>query len=395
MRSSLKKVKSFLILICLLLTVNGILPQATDVNTGKTVIQWKPVENAESYKLEIRPEDNKQIQLSLKENQAHLDLKPGKYEYRVGVLNKFKKVKHWSKWLPLEVVYSQPPVINDDSRYSFFLPEKEQEIVVKGKYFLEEMEVELESNSDKIPIKNLQRISDTELRFKVNLESYTKPDQIQLTLRNPLNKFTTKKSFLVLEEKPKPKEPEVVVTEERGNGKTEEPAKSETKEVKEPTESKSYSAEVLPPLWRSSLVPGWGQYYKTEKTKAYTIGGSVLFFLGSYFFFESYKDYSVARSERYSNLLFLIPGDRNLLPAALYLRNQSVHSRSEAQDNLEKQEAVLGIAAAIYIYNIADILWNRKPTEKVIESSEKTSGLFLNVGNQGRGSFQFGFSYRF
>ncbi|HRG73581.1 MAG TPA: hypothetical protein PLX69_03390, partial [Leptospiraceae bacterium] len=156
----MKKVKSFLILICLLLTANGILPQATDVHTGKTVIQWKPVENAESYKLEIRPEDNKQIHLSLKENQAHLDLKPGKYEYRVGVLNKFKKVKHWSKWLPLEVVYSQPPVINDDSRYSFFLPEKEQEIVVKGKYFLEEMEVELESNSDKIPIKNLHRISD-------------------------------------------------------------------------------------------------------------------------------------------------------------------------------------------------------------------------------------------
>ncbi|MBK7057804.1 MAG: hypothetical protein IPH52_22675 [Leptospiraceae bacterium] len=79
----------------------------------------------------------------------------------------------------------------------------------------------------------------------------------------------------------------------------------------------------------------------------------------------------------------------------MYLRNQSVHSRSEAQDNLEKQEAVLGIAAAIYIYNIADILWNKMPTEKAIESSEKTSGLFLNVGNQGRGSFQFGFSYRF
>ena len=395
MRSSLKKVKSFLILICLLLTVYEILPQANDINTSKTVIQWKPVENAESYKLEIRPEDNKQIQLSLKENQAHLDLKPGKYEYRVGVLNKFKKVKHWSKWLSLEVVYSQPPVINEDSKYSFFLPEKEKEIVVKGKYFLEEMEVELESNSEKIPVKNLQRVSDTELRFKVNLESFTKPENLQLTLRNPLNKFTTKKSFLVLEEKPKPKEPEVVVTEERGSGKPEEPAKSETKEVKEAKETKSYSGEVLPPLWRSSLVPGWGQYYKTEKIKAYTIGGSVLFFLGSYFFFESYKDYSVARSERYSNLLFLIPGDKNLLPAALYLRNQSVHSRSEAQDNLEKQEAVLGIAAAIYIYNVADILWNRKPPEKISDSNEKTSGLFLNVGNQGRGSFQFGFSYRF
>jgi hypothetical protein len=169
----------------------------------------------------------------------------------------------------------------------------------------------------------------------------------------------------------------------------------ETVEAKEAIEKKPYAADVLPPLWRSSLLPGWGQYYKGEKTKAYIFGGSVFFFLGSVFFFESSKDYSVSRSERYSNLLFLLPGERNLLPAALYLRNESIQSRREAQENLYRQEAVLGIAAAIYVFNIADILWNRKPAEKILDTNEKTSGLFLNVGNQGRGSFQFGFSYRF
>ncbi len=383
---------------------NSILPQSAESGINKTIIQWKSVENAASYKLEIRPENDKQIQLNLKENEASLDLKPGKYEYRVGALNKFKKVKHWSKWLPLEVVYSQPPVINEDSKYSFSLPEKEQEIVVKGKYFLEEIEVKLESNSNKLPVKNLKRISDTELRFSVDMESYSKADKIRLTLRNPLNKVTVKESFIVLEEKPKAKEAEVAVAEERGSGKPEDTAKTESKESKEVTdakeakqskESRSYSAEVLPPLWRSSLVPGWGQYYKGEKTKAYIVGGSVLFFLGSVFFFESSKDYSVSRSERYSNLLFLLPGDKNLLPAALYLRSESIQSRQEAQDNLQRQEAVLGIAAAIYIYNIADILWNKKSAEKVMDANEKTSLFFLNMGNQGRGSFQFGFSYRF
>jgi hypothetical protein len=372
--------------------VNSILPQSIESNANKTIIQWKSVENAASYKLEIRLEDAKQMQLNLKENEVSLDLKPGKYEYRVGALNKFKKVKHWSKWFPLEVVYSQPPVINEDSKYSFSLPEKEQEIVVKGKYFLEEIEVELESNSNKLPVKNIKRISDTELRFSVDMESYSKAEKIRLTLRNPLNKITVKESFIVLEEKPKAKEAEVAVVEERGSSKPEEPNKTEPKELKE---NRSYSAEVLPPLWRSSLVPGWGQYYKGEKTKAYIVGGSVLFFLGSVFFFESFKDYSVSRSERYSNLLFLLPGDKNLLPAALYLRSESIHSRQEAQDNLQRQEAVLGVAAAIYLYNIADILWNRKSTDKIIDPNEKTSGLFLNMGNQGRGSFQFGFSYRF
>ncbi len=369
--------------------VNGIYPQKSDTTSSKTIIQWKSVENAASYKLEIRPESDKQIQLNLKENEALLDLKPGKYEYRVGALNKFKKVKHWSKWLPLEVIYSEPPVINEDSKYTFSPSEKEQEIVVKGKYFLEEIEVELETSSEKVPIKNFRRISDTELRFSINFESISKLSDIGIILKNPLNKVIKKNSFIVFEEKSKPKDAEVALKEERGDGK------AEAKDSKEVTEVKSYPAEVLPPLWRSSLIPGWGQYYKAEKTKAYIFGGSVVFFLSSYFFFESSKDYSVSRSERYSNLLFVLPGDKYILPAALYLRNESIRSRNEAQDNLQKQEAVLGVAAAIYIYNIADILWNKKPAEKIMDANEKTSGIFLNVGNQGRGSFQFGFSYQF
>ena len=79
--------------------------QASNQNGSKTVIQWKSVENASSYKLEIRPRKDKQIQLNLKENEALFGLKTGKYEYRVGALNKFKKVKHWSKWYLL-MVYS-------------------------------------------------------------------------------------------------------------------------------------------------------------------------------------------------------------------------------------------------------------------------------------------------
>lgn len=407
-----------LVILFLFFVANGVYSQSSISNGAKTVIQWKSVENASSYKLEIRPENDKQILLNLKENEVLLDLKPGKYEYRVGALNKFKKVKHWSKWYPLDVIYSEPPQIQEDSKYTFTLPEKEKEIVVKGKHFLEEIELELESSSEKIPIQNFKRISDSELRFTVNFESKTKPEQWGIILRNPLNKVTKKKSFIVLEEKPKPKDSEVANKEERGEEKKEEFVKDtkdakeakeviETKEGKETTESKEtveakeaiekkpYAADVLPPLWRSSLLPGWGQYYKGEKTKAYIFGGSVFFFLGSVFFFESSKDYSVSRSERYSNLLFLLPGERNLLPAALYLRNESIQSRREAQENLDRQEAVLGIAAAIYVFNIADILWNRKPAEKILDTNEKTSGLFLNVGNQGRGSFQFGFSYRF
>lgn len=404
-----------------LIVANGVYSQASNQNGSKTVIQWKSVENASSYKLEIRPEKDKQIQLSLKENEALLDLKPGKYEYRVGALNKFKKVKHWSKWYPLDVVYSEPPQILEESKYTFTLPEKEKEIIVKGKNFLEEIEIELESNSERVPIQNFKRVSDSELKFTVNLESKTKPEQWGIILRNPLNKVTKKNSFIVLEEKPKPKDSEVAIKEERGEEKKEDSAKEtkdakevaeakESKDSKEATESKEtketieakeivekkpYAADVLPPLWRSSLLPGWGQYYKGEKTKAYIFGGSVFFFLGSVFFFESSKDYSVSRSENYSKLLFVLPGERSLLPAALYLRNESIQSRKEAQENLDKQEAVLGIAAAIYVFNIADILWNRKPAEKVLDTNEKTSGLFLNVGNQGRGSFQFGFSYRF
>lgn len=393
----------FLSLIFILLAANSMIAQSTPNTPKKTAIQWKPVENASSYKIEIRSEKDKEKQINVTENEILLDLNPGKYEYRVGVLNKFKKVKYWSKWNPLEVVYSQPPEIDEVSKFTFFIPDKKQEVVVKGKYFLDEIEVELESNSDKVPISDLKRISETELKFTVNLESLTKQDSFRLTLKNPLNKVTTKDSFLVLQEKTKESESNVAESKEtksESEAKTEKENLAEAKEGKEAKETteankKSYFAEVLPPLWRSSLIPGWGQYYKGEKTKAYIFSGSVLFFLGSVFFFESYKDYSVSRSDRFSNLLFLLPGDKNLLPAAIYLRNQSLESRHNAQEEVNKQEAVLGVAAAIYLYNIVDILINKKSTEKAITGQEKTSGLFFNVGNQGRGSFQFGFSYRF
>ncbi|HMV45333.1 MAG TPA: DUF5683 domain-containing protein [Leptospiraceae bacterium] len=395
------------LLLFILIAANSIIAQSTENNPKKTSIKWKNVENAIGYKLEIRPDKEKEMQINSTENEVFLDLKPGKYEYRVGALNKFKKVKHWSKWSSLEVIYSQPPIVEENLKYTFTIPEKKQDIVVKGKYFLEDIEVELESSNGIVPINEIKRVSESEIKFSVNLETFTSPDSFRLTLRNPLNKSTSVDSFVLLQEKPKSAEPNIAETKDT---KPDDPTKidkdnSVAKETREGTDTttevtkgepkKSYFAEVFPPLWRSSLIPGWGQYYKGEKTKAYIFGGSVVFFLSSVFFFESYKQYSLSRSDQFSNLLFLLPGDRNLLPAAIYLRSQSIESRNNAQEEVNKQEAVVGVATAIYLYNVVDILINRKSSDKIINAPEKTSGLFFNMGNQGRGSFQFGFSYRF
>ena len=53
-----------LVILFLFFVANGVYSQSSNANGAKTVIQWKSVENASSYKLEIRPENDKQILLN-------------------------------------------------------------------------------------------------------------------------------------------------------------------------------------------------------------------------------------------------------------------------------------------------------------------------------------------
>ncbi len=429
-------------------------------NTSKTLLKWKKVDKAISYKIEIQSEAGKSKTIIEKNTEVYLNLNQGKYNYRVGAINKLGKVKTWSSWEPLNIIYTREPDVSE-KRYKLILPSKEKEIVIYGDYFLEEIELNLFSSSGKVEFKNFRRISEKELRFEIPLKNAVE-DNIKLVLKNPLNKIISIENYISLIE-PIPEiekdlkykislpvtEKEIII---RGNnfsdsldvklkGSTVEiPFKDLTKvsstEIKlklvleglreqkiqltlknsdkkftiienfiELTElnlaevakeknsnrSEKLSSELWPPLWRSMIFPGFGQYHKQENTKSFAFAGSTIFLLGAVYYFDKEKKAALARSEGISNRLFFLPGESNLIPAAIYLRNQSVSFSNDAEEWNRRQEIGIGLLVGLYAYNLFDIVKNHNS-----KPESKTTGFYFN-GSVGRvnSNLYFGYTFEF
>ena len=99
-------------------------------------------------------------------------------------------------------------------------------------------------------------------------------------------------------------------------------------------ESVSYG---LGPLWRSVVVPGWGQYYKRHKTKAWLIFASEVALVPTAFYLES-------------------RGNKERQEASLNYRwpaIQDYHNNRADQFHNVSRAAWLA-AAGIYVYNLLD-----------------------------------------
>jgi hypothetical protein len=444
-------------LFCYILNIFFLMAEERN-NTGKTLLKWKRVDKAISYKIEIQSEAGKSKTLIEKNTEVYLDLNQGKYNYRIGAINKLGKVKTWSSWEPLNIIYTREPDISE-KRYKLILPSKEKEIVIYGDYFLEEIELNLFSSFGKVEFKNFRRISEKELRFEIPLEN-AKEDNIKLVLKNPLNKSISVDNYISLIE-PVPeveknlqykinlpiKEKEIIL---RGNNFSDSielklkgsngeiPFKdltrisskelklklpldglkedkiqltlknsekkftilenfieltelntSEVAEAKNSKRSEKLNSELWPPLWRSMIFPGFGQYHKQEYTKATIFAGSTMILLGAVYYFDQEKKAASDRSERISNRLFFLPGESNLIPAAIYLRNQSLSFSNDAEEWNRKQEIGLGLLVGLYAYNLFDIVKNHNSKPEA-----KTTGFYFN-GSVGRVNSNLYFGYTF
>jgi hypothetical protein len=355
--------------------------------TDKTHLEWKPVLNAISYKVQIKSKlENKVTEYEEKSRELYLDLKPAKYEYRVGAVNKLGKVKNWSEWEELLVVYTTVPVINSNKE-KVELPIKEKEFILEGEYFLEEMNLKVTNSKGEIVQENYTRVSDKEIRFKLNLEN-TEPDNYSLSLINPLDKKIEIESFILTEKR---KESIEKGRESQDSVKEAKDADSQTVDPSK-TEKVKKEIELWPPIWRSALFPGWGQNYLEQKRKAMIFGGSTIFLLGlSYFAYTKEKSFE-EKSQEYTNLLYVLPGERNLFLPALLIRNESINSLNEADDYNKIQQISLLSLFALYSYNLFDVYKSYK-----LEKSQQNTGFYLNggFGKEGRTNLQFGFIYRF
>jgi hypothetical protein len=153
-------------------------------------IEWRAIPAANGYRVEIKTEDKVIIETNVNEHIYYVDLPKGKYEFRIAVLNFFKKPVVWSYWNPLRVIVSQVPVL-DSERQELNIGEK---VELAGSNFLENTKVSLTNQGVVVPVE-LKILSDKQLSFPTeNLKIGT----YDLLIENPNNKKLLKEKYLVL-----------------------------------------------------------------------------------------------------------------------------------------------------------------------------------------------------
>lgn len=159
-----------------------------DKTSERGFIEWKPILNANGYKIEIRDEKNKLSEFYSDSNIFYPDLQKGKYEFRIAVLNLFKKPVVYSYWNPLKVIQPKQVILKQTELIS----QKGKKIILVGENFLENTKIFSIKENFKQSLKT-NLISDTKLEVMTeNLDNGI----YDLNIENPNNKFSKYPNFL-------------------------------------------------------------------------------------------------------------------------------------------------------------------------------------------------------
>ena len=288
-------------------------------------LKWEAIKNASGYKVQVRNESQKIIldkNVTTNSYELGKDVEPGMYEHRIGVLNKFGVAKTWTDWVSFEVTISAAPrLTNEDTVYI----EKEvgtKNIVLEGENFVQDTKVQILSSKGSLPVKDVQFITKNKLEATLGVEDAS-IGEYDLVLENPHNKTYQKKRFIVVKER-----------------------------------DKFTRCSLYEPLWRSAVVPGWGQYHRSnqcgtkEKWKLKVYPAIAIALLVAYY--QTNKDYNqkLAEYNESINTTFLIPRSN---PLQIVNFAESEQKYTQVEQATTRLNQVSNILLGFYLWNIADL----------------------------------------
>ena len=89
------------------------------------VLQWKKVDGAFSYLVEIKKGDREVLKTESRENFIYLDLPPGEYVFNISVFNKFSKKTAETGWKKLNIEAAKQPLIKNYSPEHIYINKDE------------------------------------------------------------------------------------------------------------------------------------------------------------------------------------------------------------------------------------------------------------------------------
>lgn len=340
--------KQILFLLSLVFTLSPIFAEPEGEEGTQHQLRWMEVEGATGYVLEIKNSSGYLV-LSEKVKGTSYDLinyTSGIYEHRVAVINKLGKVGSYSEWVKFEVVVSRVPTLSKDSVYSVSKEEKEKVFLLEGKDFIHPMKVYMVTGGKKIPAKKVVIESEGIAKATFSVDPDTDTGIYDLVLENPRNKTLTVKQRVVLSD-----------SKERAANF----AKRQERIIRKEIPEDYYETPYWSTLWRSSVLPGWGQKYIDGKNwKLYVY--PVIALSAAAVYANSYNRFLSARSDYQSAVLlgvFLAErADTQLV--WLLNRNNAEVSFNRAKSELGVIQAGAGILGAFLIYNLVDSYFSAK-----------------------------------
>lgn len=311
-------------------------------------LRWMEVEGATGYVLEIKNSSGYLV-LSEKVKGTSYDLvnyTSGVYEHRVAVINKLGKVGSYSDWVKFEVVVSRVPTLTKDSVYSVSKEEKEKVFLLEGKDFIHPMKVYMVTGGKRIAAKKVVIESDSVAKATFAVDVDTDTGIYDLVLENPRNKTLTVKQRVVLSDS----------KEKAANF-----AKRQERIIRKEIPEDYYETPYWSTLWRSSVLPGWGQKYIDGKNwKMYVYPVITLSAVGVYA--NSYNRFLAARSDYQTAVLFGAILAENPDSQVLWLLNRSnaESSFNRAKSELGVIQIGAGILGAFLVYNLVDSYFSAK-----------------------------------
>ncbi|GBF42078.1 hypothetical protein LPTSP2_13640 [Leptospira ellinghausenii] len=311
-------------------------------------LRWMEVEGATGYVLEIKNSSGYLV-LSEKVKGTSYDLvnyTSGVYEHRVAVINKLGKVGSYSDWVKFEVVVSRVPTLSKDSVYSVSKEEKEKVFLLEGKDFIHPMKVYMVTGGKRIPAKKVVIESDSIAKATFAVDPDTDTGIYDLVLENPRNKTLTVKQRVVLSD-----------SKERANNF----AKRQERIIRKEIPEDYYETPYWSTLWRSSVLPGWGQKYIDGKDwKLYSYPAIAISAVAVYA--NSYNRFLAARSDYQSAVILgAVLADRADTQVLWLLnRNNAETSFNRAKSELGVIQAGAGLLGAFLIYNLVDSYFSAK-----------------------------------
>ncbi|EQA38028.1 hypothetical protein LEP1GSC047_4330 [Leptospira inadai serovar Lyme str. 10] len=329
-------------------------------------LEWKAIPDSGGYLVEIKDSNGRITREKTTATQIIVDLKPGTYEHRIGVLNRYGRVSIFSSWIPFDVILSRPPVLTSSTKNSYLSQDLPETFELKGKYLTEATKVSLrDSNGEEVQIiKSVEyKEPDTIL---VYFDKKKVPEGIlSLRLENPRNKITETEAFLL-----------VADTQER---------LAALQKRLTPPEPFRFDYRAIA---RSAVLPGWGQVYQ-EKSKIRSYSFPILIAaVGAYTYYkgESYlhsvKDYDAARRTNALLGYSVQTGNVSVYPLALINYLQIPGKYSAASTSYHQVELSIGILAVLYALNLADTAFFPGSRQVKIEGTDKTASWSPVIRNE-------------